>query len=62
MFFLLTEMREEMKMRDELFRVELRWRDETLAAKNKIREENLAAILHRGMRNGEKSYQRGTRH
>ena len=32
LFFLLTEMREEMKRRDEQFREELRWRDKTLAA------------------------------
>ena len=32
LFSLLTEMREEMKRRDEQFKEELRWRDETLAA------------------------------
>ena len=42
---LLTEMRKDLKRRDEQFREELRWRDETLATKNKRREENLAAVL-----------------
>ena len=37
LFSLLTEMREEMKRRDEQFREELRWRDETLAEENKRR-------------------------
>ena len=45
LFSLLTEMREEMKGRDEQFREELRWRDETLAIENKRIEENLAAVL-----------------
>ena len=44
-FSLLTEMREEMKRRDEQFKEELRWRDETQAVENKRREENLAAVL-----------------
>ena len=45
LFSLLTEMREDMKRKDEQFREELRWRDETLAAENKRREENLVAVL-----------------
>ena len=32
LFSLMTEMREEMKRRDEQFREELRWRDETMVA------------------------------
>ena len=35
LFSLLTEMREEMKMRDEQFREELRWRDEAMVIENK---------------------------
>ena len=35
---LLTQMREYMKIMDELFREELRWRDKTLVAENKIRK------------------------
>ena len=45
MFSLLTEMRKEMKRRDEQFREELRWRDETMATGNKRREENLVVVL-----------------
>ena len=47
LLFLLTEMRKDLKKRDEQFREELRWRDETLAVENKRREENLAAVLQR---------------
>ena len=42
---LLTEMRKDLKRRDEQFREELRWRDETLATENKRKEENLAAAV-----------------
>ena len=42
LFSLLTEMREEMKRRDQQFKEELRWRDKTLAAKKK---KNLTAVL-----------------
>ena len=45
LFSLLTEMREEMKRRDEKFKEELRWRDEVIATKNKKREENIAEEL-----------------
>ena len=45
LFSLLTEMREEMKRRDEKFREELRWRDENLAVENRTREENLVPLL-----------------
>ena len=47
LFSLLTEMREEMKRRDEQFREELRWRDKNLAVENKAREENLVAVLQK---------------
>ena len=42
---LLTEMRDEMRIRDEHFREELRWRDNNQTEENKKREENLAALL-----------------
>ena len=44
MFSLLTEMREEMKRRDEQFKEELRWRDEAMAAKNKKKPSSKAPI------------------
>ena len=43
---LLTEMREEMEMRDEQLKEELRWRDENQAIENRTRDENLAALLY----------------
>ena len=44
-FYLLIEMREEIKRIDKQLKEELRWRDENLVAKNKVKEENLAALL-----------------
>ena len=51
LFSLLTEIGEEMKMRDEQLKEELRWRDENRAVENRTREENLAAFLQQ--RDGE---------
>ena len=51
LFSLLTEMREEMKRRDEQLQEELRWRDNNQAIEDKKREESLAALLQQ--RDGE---------
>ena len=54
-FSLLTEMREEMKRRDEHNKEELRWRDENLAVKTKKEKKAWQHFSNRGMRSGEKS-------
>ena len=45
LFSLPTEMRKEIKKRDEWFKEELRWRDEIMVVDNKAREENLEALI-----------------